>query len=403
MSGSEPAHVEIIMPRLSDSMDEGTIVAWLKQPGDAVTRGEALVEVETDKATIVHDRDVNGTLSRSWCRKGNPQPWVRRSRHRHPRSGLAAIALLPRGARLRLGRGSSAVKSGTRWSDSCRSSASGRLGVPLEGINGNKARRPHREGRLVARRRPSCLSPATRRWCRSGVRRPPDGDAAHDREGATVESRSTIPDFSVASDVDMTAAIQLRGKLHRLESSTRISVNDMVVKAVALALRRVGALNASVTDDAIVRHDRINIGVAISAQDALFVPTLFDADTMPLATIGTEIRRLAEGARARSLTLAGSRAGRSQSSNLGMYDIPEFTAVINPPQVAILAVGTAMARAVVDPQGQFVARRVMRVTLSCDHRVVYGADAARFLGAFRELVEHPEALVDSPVSPDHTV
>jgi pyruvate dehydrogenase E2 component (dihydrolipoamide acetyltransferase) len=205
-------------------------------------------------------------------------------------------------------------------------------------------------------------------------------------------SRASIPEFTVEVEVDMDAAVRVREELRAGEIEPLPSFNDLLVRAVALALRRFPALNATYEDNHPVRHSRINVGIAVDADDALIVPTVHNADTKSAVEIARETRALAEGARKRSLQPAQVAGGTFTVSNLGMFGVRRFNAVINPPQAAILAVGEVAERAVVR-DGQVIPRRVMDVALSCDHRVVYGAEAARFLQEVRRLLEHPSLLL----------
>ena len=171
------------------------------------------------------------------------------------------------------------------------------------------------------------------------------------------------------------------------------SFNDLIVRAAALALREFPALNASYVEGGTVRYERVNVGIAVDAGDALLVPTIRDADRSSVFAIARESRRLAEAARTRTLAPADLADGTFTVSNLGMLGVRRFHAVINAPQAAILAVGEVAPRAVVDEPARVVARTTMEVALSCDHRVVYGAEAARFLQRLRHLLEHPVSLV----------
>ncbi|HEX6724574.1 MAG TPA: dihydrolipoamide acetyltransferase family protein, partial [Gaiella sp.] len=207
------------------------------------------------------------------------------------------------------------------------------------------------------------------------------------------ESRSSIPEFTLESDVLMDAAAQLREDLRSGGHDPPPSYNDLVVRATALALREFPALNASYSDGKALRFGRINIGIAVATDDALIVPTVFDADEKSIFEIAAESRRLAERARTRSLTSEELADGTFTVSNLGMFGVRRFQAVINHPQAAILAVGEVARRPVVADDGQLVARLTAEVSLSCDHRIVYGAEAARFLQSLRALLEHPTLLV----------
>jgi pyruvate dehydrogenase E2 component (dihydrolipoamide acetyltransferase) len=211
------------------------------------------------------------------------------------------------------------------------------------------------------------------------------------------ESRATIPTFELRSEIDMEACVALRAELKELAGDGRTgagaipSFNDMVVKACAIALREFPRANGSYRDARFELYSRVNVGIAVAAQDALVVPTVFDADRKSLRAIARETRALAERVRANAVTPPELSGGTFTVSNLGMYGVTDFTAVINPPQAAILAVGALAQRAVVR-DGALVARHTMTVTLACDHRILYGADAAQFLARIRALLEHPLAL-----------
>ncbi|MEA2225086.1 MAG: hypothetical protein QOE67_368, partial [Solirubrobacteraceae bacterium] len=205
------------------------------------------------------------------------------------------------------------------------------------------------------------------------------------------ESKATIPDFTLLCDVDMQECVRLRSELKRISKDEAPTYNDMVVKACALALREHPRANGSYRDGTLALHSRINIGVAVAAQDALVVPTVFDADAKALGEIARETRSLAARVRDATITPPELGGGTFTVSNLGMYGIASFTAIINPPQVAILSVGSVQRRAVV-LEDELVARHTMKLTLVCDHRVLYGADAAELLARIRELLQAPAAL-----------
>jgi pyruvate dehydrogenase E2 component (dihydrolipoamide acetyltransferase) len=218
------------------------------------------------------------------------------------------------------------------------------------------------------------------------------------------ESKATIPDFSLQVDVDMEECVKLRAELKRLfrpepgadpaaEPSTAAAptYNDMVVKACALALREHPQANSSYRDGRLQMHARVNVGVAVAAERSLVVPTVFDADEKSLGEISRETRALAARVRAGTITPPDLGGGTFTVSNLGMYGVRSFSAIINPPQAAILSVGSVEPRAVVR-DGDVVARSTMTLTLVCDHRILYGADAAEFAARIRELLQAPAAL-----------
>jgi pyruvate dehydrogenase E2 component (dihydrolipoamide acetyltransferase) len=207
------------------------------------------------------------------------------------------------------------------------------------------------------------------------------------------ESKATAPDFTITLEVDMEAAVELRAQLKAAAGeSPAPSYNDFVVKAAALALREFPRANGAYRDGRFELYSRVNVGIAVAGQDALVVPTVFDADQKSLGTIAREARALAERVRSGAITPPELSAGTFTISNIGMYGIRRFTPVINPPQAAILAVGELAPRAVVR-DGQIVARHVLELTLVSDHRILYGADAAAFLARIREHLETPLRLV----------
>jgi pyruvate dehydrogenase E2 component (dihydrolipoamide acetyltransferase) len=207
------------------------------------------------------------------------------------------------------------------------------------------------------------------------------------------ESKATAPDFVLNVDVDMEEAVDLRKRLKAAanEGQSVPSFNDFVVKASALALLDFPRANGAYRDGKFELYSRVNVGVAVAGQDALVVPTVFDADRKSLGQISRETRALAERVRAGAITPPELSSGTFTVSNLGMFGIQSFVAVINPPQAAILAVG-AMAPTPVVRDGEVVVRNIMRLTLACDHRILYGADAAEFLGRIRERLENPLQL-----------
>jgi pyruvate dehydrogenase E2 component (dihydrolipoamide acetyltransferase) len=208
------------------------------------------------------------------------------------------------------------------------------------------------------------------------------------------ESKATIPDFTLRIDVDMEDCVALRSELKRVAVAGAEEVptyNDMIVKACALALREHPLANGSYRDGRLQLHSRVNVGVAVAAEDSLLVPTVFDADTKALGEIARETRALAARVRDGSITPPELGGGTFTVSNLGMFGIAGFTAIINPPQAAIMSVGSLEQRAVVR-DGELLPRHTVSLTLVCDHRILYGAPAATFLARVRELLQAPAAL-----------
>jgi pyruvate dehydrogenase E2 component (dihydrolipoamide acetyltransferase) len=417
---------DVVMPRLSDTMEEGTILRWLKQDGDHVARGEELVEIETDKASMTYESDREGTLQRV-AQEGDTlavgEPIARigePSGNGAPPAGSAAVERsapvagtepeptttprLPSAARSDQGR----VKA----SPLARRIAH-EAGVDLAGVTGSGP-----GGRIVkadvqAQAGPASIAAETP--AQPAPAPAASGVAAAKGETTTVElsrtqrtiarrmaeSKATIPDFTLTADIDMEKCVELRTELKRLahDGGGRVpTYNDMIVKACALALREHPRANGSYRDGRFELHERVNVGVAVALDSgeptsgALVVPTVFDADSKALGEIARETRTLAARVRDGQVTPPELSGGTFTVSNLGMYGIRQFTAIVNPPQAAILAVGAVQPRAVVVRKRKIAARQQMSVTLACDHRILYGADAALFLARVRELLEEPAAL-----------
>jgi pyruvate dehydrogenase E2 component (dihydrolipoamide acetyltransferase) len=205
------------------------------------------------------------------------------------------------------------------------------------------------------------------------------------------ESKATAPDFSIALTVDMTAAVELRERLKQISDPVP-SFNDMVVKAAASALREHPRVNAAYRDGKFELYDRVNVGVAVAAMDALVVPTIFDADKKSLGQIARDARAVIGKVKDKTVTPPELSSGTFTVSNLGMFGIEHFTAIINPPQAAILTVGKLDKQPAVDDKGKVIARDQMVLTLVCDHRILYGADGAEFLARVKDLLEQPLSL-----------
>jgi len=361
------------MPRLSDSMEEATIAAWLKEPGESFRRGEPLVEVETDKATVVYEAEADGTLGEILVAAGGT-------------AALGApIATLAGGEIDELARTpvvQAPVVTRPRATPVARRTAV-ELGVGLQGLSGTGP-----GGRIrkldVVRAGATATTNGGLKGTTTAVPLSPTRETIARRMS---HSRSKIPTFDVTVRVDMTTLRALRRDVDGAPS-----VNDFVVKAVALSLRDFPAFNSSFVDGRSERHGRVNVGIAVATEDALLVPAVLDADTKPLAMIAAETRDLVTRAKARRLTPDELSSSTFTVSNLGMFGVHSFTAVINPPQVAILAVGATERTAIETGSGGIEFRDTALLTLSSDHRAVYGADAARFLAHVRRLLERPLSL-----------
>jgi pyruvate dehydrogenase E2 component (dihydrolipoamide acetyltransferase) len=414
---------DIAMPRLSDSMEEGTVLKWVKQVGDEVAVGEELVEIETDKANMGYEADVAGTLLEILvqenesapvgaliARIGDPDAQVQGSQPAGPVTAgdppsppvaKASSATVPptappaAGASSANGNGSGRVKA----SPLARRIAA-ELGVDLAGLSGSGP-----GGRIVKRDVESAgvAAPAPA---------PPAPSASESTETAKgtvetveltklqqvvarrmAESKATAPHFYLTSEVDMSAAVAARARIKEIsaEGEAVPSFNDMVVKACAIALKKFPRANGSYKDGRFELYSRVNIGIAVAADDALVVPTIFDADRKGLREIAAEARSLAGKVRDGSITPPELSGGTFSVSNLGMFGVKSFGAIVNSPQAGILAVGEIADRPVVK-DGEIVPGKVMEMTLSCDHRILYGADGAEFLAEVKRLLEEPIGL-----------
>lgn len=438
---------DIIMPRLSDSMEEGTVLQWLVAEGDNVEVGQPLVEIETDKATVTYEADAAGIVlalnvgEGATVPLGAPiavigEPGEELPTARSPEAvaaGGSEVALRAGGtssagalaasgtSSTRAAGGSAAPQPTARLAPrGVRAKASplarrlaARLDVNLNGLAGSgpngrviraDVERAAADGGNGARSGEIATTPSE--VARQSM--PSSDVAAVHAKGETAthelsrvqrtvarrmaESRATVPDFELRSEVDMSEVVALREGLREVTDPLP-SYNDFVVKAAALALREFPRVNGAYRDATVETYSRINVGVAVAADEALVVPTIFDADRLSLGEISRKSRELAGRVRDRSIAPADLGGGTFTVSNLGMYGVDSFSAVINPPQAAILAVGSLKPRAIVDEAGHVVARPTIVLTLACDHRVLYGADGARFLARVRELLERPQALI----------
>jgi pyruvate dehydrogenase E2 component (dihydrolipoamide acetyltransferase) len=393
---------ELTMPKLSDSMADAVIIRWLKAAGEAFARGEGLIEVETDKATVVYEAEWDGTLDAilvpegATVAVGEPIATLANGDGGAPREAVpspppAEPATPPQPER---------APPETPAPDRAVATPVARrtaveLGISLHGITGTgpggritieDVQRAAAEGGTTPA--PPAETPVSGRG-EITVHEPTPTQATIARR--MVESATTIPVFTVSSDVDVSQIVASRREA-RARGEEAPSVNDFVVKAAAATLREFPRFNASYVDGKVESYSRVNVGIAVATDDALLVPVIRDADRKSLTELAEETRALADGARTRTLKPEDFHDGTFTVSNLGMFGVRAFTAIIDPPQVAILAVGSARRAPVEEAPDRVAFRDVMTVTLSCDHRVVYGADGARFLSRLRELLERPLAL-----------
>jgi pyruvate dehydrogenase E2 component (dihydrolipoamide acetyltransferase) len=389
-------------------MEEGTIVRWLKRDGDEVARGEELVEIETDKATMAYESDTAGML-RITAQEGATLPVGARiavigdDDSESSEAAAPAAVELPEPAATPAGGGETAPAASAPATSSSgeRVKASpiarriaGETGVDLDSLAGSGP-----GGRIVKADVESAGTAAPSST---------SGDEASGRGTVTsteptrtqtliarrmAESRATVPSFTVQISVDMTTATTLRAELKASSSEGQAvpTINDMVVKASALALREQPQANGAWRDGHFEHYSRVNIGVAVAGPGTLVVPTVFDADAKTLAEISAETGELAARVRAGTITPPQTSGGTFSVSNLGMFGVRSFDAVINTPQAAILAVGAVEQRPAVH-EGGIEPRMLMELTLACDHRILYGADGAKLLARIKELLEAPLSL-----------
>jgi pyruvate dehydrogenase E2 component (dihydrolipoamide acetyltransferase) len=428
---------EIVMPRLSDSMEEGTVLRWLKSVGDQVAVGDELVEIETDKANMVYESDLDGTIVEVLAQEGDTLPVG------DPIARVGDASEVPSGGNGGAPKEAAAAPEPARAPEappptattapptpSPASVGDGRVkaspiarriaadrGLDLQGLSGSgpggrivkaDVEQALAGGSAQSTSQPPAeapVAPAAPAGPTPGVSEKPETAKGQvevvelTKLQQTVarrmaESKATAPHFYLQAEIDMTSAIEGRTKLKAASKDGDVvpTFNDMVVKACAIALREFPRANGAYRDGKIELYSRINLGVAVAAQDALVVPTIFDADQKGLRRIAGESRALAARVRDGSITPPELSGGTFTVSNLGMYGISNFHAVINTPQAGILAVGEVKAKPAVADSGEIEARQLMGVTLACDHRILYGADGAEFLARVRQLLEEPLGL-----------
>ncbi|UYZ63546.1 pyruvate dehydrogenase complex dihydrolipoamide acetyltransferase [Hymenobacter weizhouensis] len=442
----------IRMPKMSDTMTEGTIAAWLKKVGDKVKSGDVLAEVETDKATMELENYEDGTLLYVGPKQGEavavdgilaiigeegadvqallggqsggstpaapaapaaeaaPAPVETPASNEQPKEGASQPS-------------TNTETGGRIFASPLAKSIAREKGIDLSTIKGSGE-----NGRIVSRdlenvsataapaaapqpavapqpaaqpqpAQPQAAAPALAATSLQPATQQPEGtytDTPVSQMRKVIarrlaESKFSAPHFYLTMEIHMDKAMEARGKLNEL-SPVKLSFNDLVIKAAAVALRQHPAINSSWLGDKIRQNKQINIGVAVAVEDGLLVPVVRNADGKGLSQIATEVKSLAEKAKTKKLQPQEWEGNTFTISNLGMFGIEEFTAIINPPDACILAVGGIKQTAVVR-DGQLAIGNVMKVTLSCDHRVVDGATGAAFLQTLKSLLEDPMRML----------
>jgi pyruvate dehydrogenase E2 component (dihydrolipoamide acetyltransferase) len=446
--------INILMPALSPTMEKGNLAKWLKKEGDKVKSGDVIAEIETDKATMEVEAVDEGTIAKILVPEGTqdvpvndviavmagdgedvkaasagaasappkaaaaPAPAAQPAAAAAPTAAPAAKAPPPTVAAPQAAPGAKTNGQGRIFSSPLARRLAKDAGIELSRINGSG---PH--GRIVARDVEGAKSG-------KGLKAPAAGPGAapsiapamsdqqilalfepgsyeivpHDGMRRTIAQRLTaatqsIPTFYLTIDCDIGKLLDAREQINAAAPKDKekkplykLSVNDFVIKALAVALQQVPNCNVSWTEAGMVKHKHSDVGVAVAMPGGLITPIIRNAESKSLSTISNEMKDLAARARTRKLKPQEYQGGTSSVSNLGMYGISHFTAVINPPQSTILAVGASEERAVVR-NGKIEAAHIMSVTISCDHRAIDGALGAELIGAFRRLVENPVMMM----------
>lgn len=428
--GEIPEGVEIIkMPRLSDTMEEGTVATWLKKKGDKVEEGDILAEIETDKATMEFESFYSGTLLHIGIQEGESAPVDSVLAVIGP-EGTDVSAVLSGGgstksAAPKKAEGSEAPASSEdpgRSATQETTSDAGRifasplakkmaedLGIDLSQVKGSgennrivkkdiEAFKPSEKAAQAKEAAPQQEAVAERSAARPYV---PAGEESFEeiknsQMRKTIakrlgESKFNAPHYYLTIEIDMANAISSRKQINEIPD-TKVSYNDMVIKASAMALRKHPRVNSQWTGDSTKIAQHIHMGVAVAVEDGLVVPVLRFADQMSMTQIGTNVKELAGKARNRKLQPNEMEGSTFTVSNLGMFGITEFTSIINQPNSAILSVGAIVEKPVVR-NGQIVVGNTMKVTLACDHRTVDGATGAAFLETLRRYLENPVTML----------
>ena len=415
----------ILMPKMSDTMTEGTLVAWLKKVGDKVKSGDIIAEVETDKATMELENYEDGTLLYIGVQAGeavavdgviavvgqegadyqallNPQSPTPPLEPLANSNGVAAAEV-------------EVLSSETEATTRVKASPLAKALAHGKGIDLSKITGSGEGGRIVKRdldtAQPAVAAPApvvAAPVAAPVVSQPaaiaPAAPSTGDYEDTPVsqmrktiarrlsESMFTAPHFYLTMEIVMDKAMELRGKLNEV-SPVKISFNDLVIKAAALALKQHPAVNSAWLGDKIRKYHYVNVGVAVAVDEGLLVPVVRDADKKTLSAIAGEVKEMAGKAKDKKLQPKDWEGNTFSISNLGMFGIDEFTAIINPPDACIMAVGGIKQTAAFNADGSVYPTNIMKVTLSCDHRVVDGASGAAFLQTFKKLLENPLGML----------
>jgi len=427
---------KVIMPKLSPTMEEGQISRWLKKEGDKVSMGEPLAEIDTDKATMEMQALGNGVLRKILINEGQSAPLgqtiavigeadedissllsevpappqVTEQKETDVPPPAPDVAPPQRQEQKEADRPPSApnLAPANGRQPQAAPSDSGRMivsplaarmaaeaGIDLRSLQGSGP-----GGRIIKRDIEAAISkpapaPAPTYVQQAGASAYRDEPASQIRQTIAkrlVTSLGPVPHFFLTSEIEMDRAAEMRKGINALDPDLKISINDIIIKVAATALIQHPQVNASFQEKFVRHYEQADVGVAVAIEDGLITPVVRAANQKSLSQIAAEVRELAERARSKKLKPEEYTGATFSISNLGMFGIDEFTAVINPPEGAILAVGAMTAKPVVR-ENEIVIRQVMRVTMSCDHRVIDGATGAKFLQTFKKILENPLYLV----------
>jgi pyruvate dehydrogenase E2 component (dihydrolipoamide acetyltransferase) len=408
----------IYMPKLSDTMTEGVVAEWTKKVGDKVASGELLAEIETDKATMEFESFYDGVLLHIGVEKGKTAPVnailaiigeagedisalianagsaapvveAAKEEVKSTPAPVAEVKTAPAPVATPAAVAPAANSNGRVIASPLAKKLAEEKGVDISTVAGTGE-----AGRIVKRDVDHYVpyTPAQRSFSAAPAGQESFTDVTISQMRKTIarrlaESKFTAPHFYLTMDIDMDNAIKSRKSLNAIEG-VKVSFNDMVVKAVAMALKQHPTVNSSWLGDVIRQNHHVHIGVAVAVEDGLLVPVVRFADTKGLTQIGAEVKDFAQKAKDKKLQPADWEGNTFTISNLGMFGIEAFTAIVNPPDACILAIGGIKEVPVVK-NGQVVPGNVMKVTLSCDHRVVDGASGSAFLQTFKNYMENP--------------
>jgi pyruvate dehydrogenase E2 component (dihydrolipoamide acetyltransferase) len=419
---------KVIMPKLSPTMEEGQIARWLKKEGDKVSMGEPLAEIDTDKATMEMQALSNGVLRKILVNEGESAPLgqliavigeadedissviseapAKQTAPTPAPAPAAAPAPQPAAADTNghARQAPAQSESGRMIVSPLAARMAAEAGLDLRTLHGSGP-----GGRIIKRDIEAALSetkpvsafPRAVEPLRfqpgvvasaSPYRDEPASEIRRTIARRLVTSIGPVPHFFLTSEIEMDRAVEMRHGINALDPDLKISINDIIIKVVASALIQHPPVNASFQDKFIRYYEHADVGVAVAIEDGLITPVIRSADQKSLSQIAGEVRELAERARSRKLKPEEYTGATFSVSNLGMFGIDEFTAVINPPEGGILAIGAVTPKPVVR-DNEIVIRQIMRITMSCDHRVIDGATGAKFLQTVKKILENPLYLV----------